>query len=286
MINAIANLFGAVVKLIYNAVGQNYGLSIIIFAILSKLIMFPLSLKQAKATKNMKKIAPMEQELRKKYKGNNEKLGIELQKLYSEHKVNPLAGCLPALVQIPIILAMFYIVKQPLTYIKQLPKEKIQEYVIEMRADGDKEKKVTDSELKNSELEIASKKKILNMNFAGINFGDIPSKSIAKGVPKEERPSYITLIVPILSLISTIIQTKITQKNSNLTDEQKEQQKTMSMMMPFLSAYIAYIMPLALGIYWLIGGIIQLILQLIIEYIINGKQEGTVAKLLSGGREE
>ena len=67
MIEAIANLFGAVIRLIYNLVGENYGLSIIIFAVLTKIILFPLSLKQAKALEETKKISPLEQEIRKKY---------------------------------------------------------------------------------------------------------------------------------------------------------------------------------------------------------------------------
>ena len=115
MIDALASLFGAVVRLIYNLVGENYGLSIIIFAVLTKVLLFPLNLKQAKTMENMKKVGPMEQEIRKKYKGNNEKIATELQKVYAENKINPLAGCLPALIQIPIVIAMFYIVKQPLT---------------------------------------------------------------------------------------------------------------------------------------------------------------------------
>ena len=66
MIDAIASLFGAIVRLLYNLVGENYGLSIIIFAVLTKIVLFPINLKQAKTMENMKKISPMEQEIRKK----------------------------------------------------------------------------------------------------------------------------------------------------------------------------------------------------------------------------
>ena len=269
MIDAIASLFGAVIRLIYNLVGENYGLSIIIFAILTKVILFPLNLRQAKTTEEMKKIGPMEQELRKKYKGNNEKLGIELQKLYAEHKINPMAGCLPALIQIPIVIAMFYIVKQPLTYIKQIPNEQIVEYVQELKGNDEE---VTEAEIKNNEIVIADQKDIIDMNFIGINFGDIPANSVNKNVDKSERPSYFTLIVPALSLIFSIIQNKITMKRSNLTEEQIEQQKTMNLMLPFLSAYISYIMPLALGIYWLIGNVCQMISQFLIVKLVKEKK--------------
>lgn len=269
MIEAIANLFGAIIRLIYNLVGENYGLSIIIFAVLTKIILFPLSLKQSKALEETKKISPLEQEIRKKYKGNNEKMGMELQKLYQEHKINPMAGCLTAIIQIPIILAMFYIVKQPLTYIKQVPNEQIIEYVKEINGD---DKEVTKNDIKNNEIKIANEKNIINMNFLGINFGDIPANSINRSIAKEERPSYYTLIVPVLSLVLSFVQTELSMKDSNMTEEQKEQQKTMNMMLPFLSAYISYIMPLALGVYWLIGSICQLGSQIIISKMVKDKK--------------
>lgn len=278
MIDALASLFGAIVRLIYNLVGENYGLSIIIFAVLTKVVLFPLNLKQAKTMENMKKISPKEQEIRKKYKGNNEKIGLELQKLYSENKINPMAGCLPALIQIPIVLAMFYIVKQPLTYIKQVPNEQIVEYVQEIVGE---DKEVKKAQIRNYEIEIADKKEIIDMDFFGINFGDIPANSVNKRVEKENRPSYLTLIVPVLSLVFSFVQNKITMKKNNLTEEQIEQQKTMNLMLPFLSAYISYIMPLALGIYWLIGNICSLISQLLIDNLVKEKKI-----MLNGGSEK
>lgn len=277
MIDALASLFGAIVRCIYNLVGKNYALSIIIFAVLTKIILFPINLKQARAMENMKKISPMEQEIRKKYKGNNEKMGLELQKLYSENKINPMAGCLPALIQIPIIISMFYIVKQPLTYIKQMPSEQIVEYIKE---EVGEDVEVSEKQITDYEIQIANKKEIIDMEFAGFNFGDIPANSVNKNVDKKERPSYYILIVPFLSLVFSFIQNKITMKKNNLTEEQKEQQKTMNLMLPFLSAYISYVMPLALGIYWLIGNVCTLISQFIIDGIVKDK------KIMLNGRSE
>ena len=233
MIDALASLFGAIIRVIYNLFGQNYGLSIIIFAVLTKIILFPINLKQAKTMENIKKISPKEQEIRKKYKGNNEKIGLELQKLYSENKINPMAGCLPALIQIPIVIAMFYIVKQPLTYIKQVPEKQVIEYVQEIIGE---DKEVKKTQIRNYEIEIADKKEIIDMDFFGINFGDIPANSVNKKVEKENRPSYLTLIVPALSLVFSFVQSKIAMKRNNLTEEQIEQQRTMNLMLPFLSA--------------------------------------------------
>lgn len=269
MIDALASLFGAVVRIIYNLVGENYGLSIIIFAVLTKVVLFPINLKQAKTMENMKKIGPLEQEIRKKYKGNNEKIATELQKVYAENNINPMAGCLPALIQIPIVIAMFYIVKQPLTYIKQVPHEQVVEYVQEIIGE---DKEVTKAQIRNYEIVIADDKELIDMDFFGIHFGDIPANSVNKKVEKENRPSYLTLIVPAFSLLFSFVQNKINMKKSNLTEEQLEQQKTMNLMLPFLSAYISYVMPLALGIYWLIGNVCSLISQMLVDKLVKDKK--------------
>lgn len=263
MIDFIAGILGALIRLIYDIVGQNYGLSIIIFTILTKILLFPITYKQSKAMDEMNKLAPLEKEIREKYKGNKEKMSEELMKVYEQHKVNPMGGCLPLLIQIPIILAMFYIVKQPLTYIIQTPVEQLQEYTQEYLG----KEEVTEKEIEAYEIQIANKYDLIDMNFLGINFGDVPSNAFSKD--EEEKASYFTLIVPVLSLVFSILQTKLSQKNSNMTDEQKEQQKTMNLMMPLLSAYISYIMPLALGIYWLLGNVLQMLTQWIVNIMLK-----------------
>ncbi len=265
MINFIANIFGAVIRTIYNLVGENYGLSIVIFAILTKVIMFPLNLKQAKAMEEMKKVAPLEKDIREKYKGNKEKLQEELVKMYSEHKINPLGGCLPLLIQLPIILAMFYIVKQPLTYIKQMPAQTIIEYTKEITG----KEELADNEYKNYEIQVANQKKIIDMKFLGLDFGAIPKDVFDKNVTN--KPSKKILIIPLLSLILSVWQTKQASKNSNQTEEQKQQMKTMNTMMPLLSAYISYIMPLALGVYWLLGSAYQIAQQHIMNKMLKTK---------------
>ena len=272
MIDFLAGIFGALIRFIYNLVGQNYGLSIILFTVFTKLILFPMTYKQTKSMEDMNKIAPQEKQIREKYKGDKEKMSQEIMKLYSENKVNPMGGCLPLLIQIPIILAMFWIVRQPLTYILQTPQEELQSYTQEYLG----KEEVTDSEIKANEIQIASKYNLLNMKFLGIDFGDVPSNAFSKD--ENIKSSYLSLIVPILSLVISILQTLQSQKSSNLSDEQKQQQKTMTWMMPILSAYISYIMPLALGIYWLIGNVLQIAMQFVIKKIVKDKDKKILLK--------
>ena len=128
MIEAIASFFGIIIRFIYELVNNNYLISILLFTFLTKLILLPLTLMQIKSTEKIQEITPKDAEIREKYKNDKQKQAEELSKLYSENKINPMGGCLPLLIQLPIILAMFYIVKQPLTYITQTPAEDIKNY--------------------------------------------------------------------------------------------------------------------------------------------------------------
>lgn len=280
MIEPIANLFGAIIRVIYHLVGNDYAISIVIFTIFTKLLLLPLYLKQIKSTEEINKITPEDKRIREKYKNDKTKMSEELTKLYSEHKINPLGGCLPVLIQIPIILAMFYIVKQPLTYIVQTPQDQIKTYAQQILNKED----VTKNEMVANEIQIANQYKLIDMHAVGLNLGDTPSNVFNKDASKRANPA--SLAIPILSLIFSVIQTRQLQKNSNLTEEQREMQKTTNLMLPMFSAIIAYSMPLALGVYWLLGSIIQVIQQLVINKIIKKDQENQNLKLKVGSSDE
>jgi YidC/Oxa1 family membrane protein insertase len=278
MIEMIANIFGAIIRVIYNLTQDNYALSIILFTILTKALLFPLSLKQMKSSVEMQKIKPKYDEIVKKYKNDKAKQGEEVTKLYSEHKINPLGGCLPALIQIPLILGMFYIVRQPLTYVVQLPQEEIQIYTQQLL----NKEEVTKAEMSSSEINIANNNKIIDMNFIGLNLGDVPSDVFSSDESKHANP--FSIIIPILSVLFSIYQIKQMQKSTQMTEEQKEMQKSMNFMMPMLSGFIAFTMPLALGIYWLVGSICQIAQQSFISKLIKEQNENNVSFLLDSDK--
>lgn len=113
--NLISNLLGDVLRIIFEFV-QQYGLAIIIFTIFVKLLLLPLTIKQTKSTKAMQDMQPKMQEIQEKYKNKPEKQQQEIMNLYKEYKVNPLAGCLPLLIQMPILIALFNVLREPVTY--------------------------------------------------------------------------------------------------------------------------------------------------------------------------
>ena len=107
--------FGLLLNFIYSFV-SNYGLSIILFTILTKVILFPLSLKQQKSMVKMQQVQPKLKEIQEKYKSDQQRQSEETMKLYKEHGVNPMGGCLPLLIQLPILFALYRVMYQPLTY--------------------------------------------------------------------------------------------------------------------------------------------------------------------------
>ena len=115
MLNAIGNFLGVILGFIVNIVGD-YAWSIIIFTILVRLCLMPLMIKQIKSTKAMQDIQPKMQEIQEKYKNKPEKQQEELMKIYQEAKINPLAGCLPLLIQMPILIGLFRVLQDPVAH--------------------------------------------------------------------------------------------------------------------------------------------------------------------------
>lgn len=283
MIEMIANIFGAIIRVIYNLTQDNYALSIILFTILTKALLFPLSLKQMKSNEELQRVKPKYDEIMKKYKNDKAKQSEEVTKLYSEHKINPLGGCLPALIQIPLILGMFYIVRQPLTYVLQMPQDEIKVYAQQLLNKQD----VTTTEMSSSEIKIANNNKLIDMNFMGFeqfNLGAVPADAFSKDETKRANP--ISVLIPILSVLLSIYQIKQMQKSSQLTEEQKEMQKSMNFMMPALSGFIAFTMPLALGVYWLIGSMCQIAQQSVISKMMEEHKKENVSFLLDSDKGE
>jgi len=117
IIGAIAQPIGWVLSLIYGLVG-NYGIAIIIFTLLVKLLLFPLYAKQIKSTAKMSQLSPKMKAIQQKYANDKTTLNIKMQEFYKEEKFNPAAGCLPMLIQMPIIFGVFALLRQPLLYMQ------------------------------------------------------------------------------------------------------------------------------------------------------------------------
>ena len=116
----IYNFFGAILAFFYGII-PNLGVSIILLTVVVMLVLFPLTAKQAKSMIAMQRAQPEIKKLQAKYKNDRAKLNEEMMKFYQENKINPLAGCLPLLVQMPIFLALFRVMREPYKHIPKRP---------------------------------------------------------------------------------------------------------------------------------------------------------------------
>ena len=124
MLAFFANIFGYVLKLLYNIVG-NYGWAIILFSVIVKGLMIPISIKQQKTMKKNEKIQAELKQLQFKYKNEPEKLNQEMMALYKREGMNPFSGCLSSIVQIILLFSVFLLVRQPLTYMVKMDQDAI-----------------------------------------------------------------------------------------------------------------------------------------------------------------
>lgn len=263
MFDWIAQLFGYLLYYIYNLV-HNYGVAILLFTVITKLILLPFTIKQQKSLEQSKKMQPLLQDLQNKYKDDQERMAQEYQKLVRENKFNPFGGCLLSLIQIPIILGMLYVVGKPLTNMVKMPQEEIKQKVIEIMPEnyeGGYEQFIKQNRY--IELKVIKKENLLNLNFLGIDLGDVAS---------ENKKDFKLLIIPILSALFTWLsiyvingkQLKV-EKKENKDEMPMPDMRMMNVTMPLLSGWIAYIVPQGLGLYWFFSSLLQIVIQLLIK---------------------
>lgn len=288
MLSPICNIFGQVLNFLYGIVGNNFGIAIILFTILIKLIILPITIMQQKNMKKTSKIQEQVKELQVKYKNNQEMLSKATMELYKKENISPLSGCsgcLTAILQILLIFSVFFVVSKPLTYMKNISKDVIDNYKNEIQQENGKSSSYY-------EIEIIQKKAnensdiYINMNFLGLDLSK---------VPKDNLKDYKVYIIPILYVISSFVSIKITtkmqeklmsnkekDKNSKALvnkDEPNEMEamaqmsKSMTYMMPIMTVSIAFIAPLGLALYWFISNVLMIAERFIIDKIVNAKEE-------------
>lgn len=268
MLDWIAQMFGYLLYYIYNLV-HNYGVAILIFTVITKLILLPFTIKQQKSLEKSKKMQPLLQELQNKYKDDQERLALEYQKLMKDNKFNPFGGCVLSLIQIPIILGMLYVVGKPLTNMVKMPEEEIKQKIVEIMPEnyeGGYEEYIKQNRY--VELKVIKEENLLNLNFLGIDLGDVAS---------ENKSDFKLLIFPLLSALFTWLSVYVVNGKQEKVIEKKETEdempmpdmKMMNITMPLLSGWIAYIVPQGLGLYWFFSSFLQILIQLLMKKFIK-----------------
>ena len=306
MIAFFANIFGYVLDFIYELV-KNYGLAIIIFSILIKILMIPITIKQQKTIKKSAKIQSKMKEIQFKYKNNPEQLNQATMELYKSENMSPFSGCLSGIIQIILLFAVFYLVRSPLTYMKKVNPDVINKYStiikendlstnsaypeIEIIRELDNIKNLKnnqetqESEEQKTDLAEINDEEVdslyINMDFLGLNLAQVPTRS----------SDWKAYIIPILYVIIAIISMRITNptkpkekpvenkdekslaKPQEEFDPMAQMNKNMNMMFPVMYLAVALIAPLGLALYWLMNSLLMIFERLILNKLLKDEEE-------------
>ena len=291
MISFFSNIFGYVLNWIYILI-HNYGFAIIIFSVLVKLAMLPLSIKQQKTMKKNEKVQKEMKILQIKHKGNPEMLNQEVMELYKREKINPFGGCLTVILQFVLLISMFYLVRSPLTFMRKIDKSAIDAKIIAI------EESDSSNTLNKTYPEISIVKYVqqnnltddemyINMNFLGLDLSNIPQENLQ---------DFKVFIIPALYIISSVISMRIStasmskkgkeengesteltnDKDNNEMDQaemSEQMNKTMSWMMPVLAVSISLVAPLGLALYWLVNNIMMIIERLFLNKMFSREED-------------
>ena len=282
--------FAALVRLFYNLTGS-YGLAIILFTIVIKLIMLPFQMKSKRSMVRMNRMSGKMNEIRKKYANNQAKANEEIQKLYQEEGINPMSGCLWTMIPLPILIALYSILRQPITHFMSLKKDVALSLVDKVTAagidissiatikDGVTEftpyGQIALVKLINEQLPQAAEgiKGWFNIDFSfiGLDLTVHPWDAL-KGFQFEWAIIGLVLI-PILAGGFQLLMTIMTMKQNKQQGNAAGQAMGMMYMMCLMSVYIAFIMPASLGIYWIAQTVFSMIQEFFMNKFYNKKIE-------------
>ena len=281
--------FAALLRLFYNLTGS-YGVAIILFTIVIKLIMLPFQMKSKKSMVRMTRMNGRIQEIQKKYANNQAKMNEEIQKLYAEEGINPMSGCLWSFLPLPILMALYSIIRQPITHFMMLSQETLQKLIDAVTASGADMSGIM-AVLKDGSTQLSPYGQInlakmaasmpevtegiegwINMNysFLGMDLTVNPWDAIKNFA---STPAAVGLIlIPILAGGSQLLFSMMTMKQQK-SDANNASMKSMMYMMPLMSVYISFIMPAALGVYWIAQSAISLVQEPLMNKFYNSKIE-------------
>ena len=289
--------FAWLVRLLYNLTGS-YGMAIILFTVVLKLILLPFQLKSKKSMMRMNRMNGKIQEIQKKYANNQVKMQEEMQKLYQEEGVSPMSGCLWSFLPLPILLALYSIMRQPITHLMMLSNDVVQELVAKITAMGVDMSGIVMMKngaavVKDGVTQLQPYGQInlvkavtehypeaaagidgwidLDFNFIGLDLAATPS-SVLKTVSFQWAIIGLILI-PILAGLFQLLMSIYTMKSQSQDGAAAGSMKGMMYMMPLMSVYIGFIMPAALGIYWIAQSVFSLIQEVIMTKFFNKKLE-------------
>ena len=311
----ITKPMGFIIEHIYNLVA-NYGLAIIIFTIIIKMILIPLNIRSQKAMRKQQKVQPVIAELQKKYANDQEKLQREMMKLYKENNISMTGGCLPMLIQFPILIGLYQVIQRPLSYLIGVDWSldavvnevyRLRDAMVNLGYNlGNYAEATVDMIKKTGQIQLSKWAEIvgtngtalegvsggthpwvINFNFFGLDLSNAPSAAFSKimALDFSDWSLIALLIIPILAVVAAVVSMKITQAQSgqNKTNSDNNQaaqmSKTMSWMMPVMTGFFTITLPAGLGLYWIISSVVQIVQQLALNFYFDKKGDDVVVTI-------
>jgi len=254
---------------------NSYGMAIIVFCLITKIILFPLSLKGKKSMVKMNSLSSKQQQLQKQYGKDKVRLNAEVQKLYEKENVNPMGGCMWSLLPLPILIGLYGVIRQPLHYMMNLTSDEVNQLSSHLfgsviSAAGTGEITIAEElfhrfqEVVAALPALADKLFSLDFTFLGINLAAIP----------QWNPTQFTLswnniglfLIPFFSAGLAFVSMRVSMKTNstgNNKDNPMANNKTMILMMPAISLWIGFTLPAALGIYWIANNVFTMLQELL-----------------------
>ena len=263
--------FAALLRLFYSVTGS-YGVSLILFTLVLKLILLPFQMKSKKGMMRMSRMSGRLKDLQARYKNDRQKYSMEVQKLYAEEGVSPMGGCLWSFLPLPILIALYSIIRSPITHFMNFSglasgnemltaaKEAISAAGLTLTSNAAYEQieivKVIGSNADQAPIAdfLAQYPNWVNMdyNFLGIDLTSIPWNRFGEFSSNGISWELIGLmLIPILAGVLSFVLSKVTMSTQTVDPAAASSTRMMTWMMPLMSVYIGFIMPAALGVYWI-----------------------------------
>lgn len=286
------------VLMLFYELFDNYGVALILFAVLVKVILFPLSIKAKRSMIQMNMLNGQMQKLQKMYGNNRDKYNLEVQKLYEREKVNPMGGCLWSMLPVLILFPLYAIIRQPLTYLMNLTPDVISEiaqvvnWSTEAVAQGWIREAADFVNTGYNQLYLASLitpdnisavqavaegARVINFNFLGLNLAQMPQWQFWTWDVVDW--AHIGLfLMPIVSAGSGLLFSLIMMK-TNAVNKQSQNaaanstNKTMLIISPLMSLWIGFAMPAGLSVYWISQNVLSMLQEFLAGKILKKDYE-------------
>ena len=282
---------------------QNYGIALILFALVIKLVLFPFNLKGKKSMIQMNLLSSKMQQLQKQYGKDRERYNLEIQKLYEKEKVNPMSGCLWSFIPIIFLMVLYGIIREPLTSLMNVPADMI-ETVAQITGVANSGtypqiamlKAIADpavlEQVKAALGDAGAGLFSMNVEFLGINLANIPQLNFWSAEGGLVWGNIGLFLLPLVSVGTSLLSMYVSMKTNQMNrgGEQNEQMaktnRTMMIFMPIMSLWIGFTVPAGLSIYWIAQYIFSIFQELICGRLLKKDYEKARAEAAERERQE